>query len=192
MTVGTETYCVVGVGSNSDVGDWTKPDLLYGKIFVCCTTRMLGIVDDIRETVDESDHCVLPVPDMITVPQTVWRDTRCQSDGGLGEEGKLRYSRAAIVKRIEIEVKGVGNPARFLYDDNGRRCSAETTLRYANSRSEELSVVGDDVVNGRKINVVGQGRQGLESWWPADGREIDLWDELGKRGGNVCWPILFI
>lgn len=58
------------MGAGRDVGDRTKPDLLYGKVRVCCTARVLGVVDDIRDTVYESDHRVLPVPDVITVPET--------------------------------------------------------------------------------------------------------------------------
>ena len=70
VVIDTETYRVVGMGAGGDVGDGTKADLFYGQVFECCTTRVLGVVDYIRETVDESDHCVLPIADMITVPQT--------------------------------------------------------------------------------------------------------------------------
>lgn len=69
-----ETYRVVGMSANSDVGDGTIPNLLYCRVFECRTARVLGVIDDIRDAVDESDHCVFQVPDMITEPQTNWWD----------------------------------------------------------------------------------------------------------------------
>lgn len=108
------------------------------------------------------------------------------------EKDELRCSRAAVVESIEVKVEGVGDSIRFLYGDDGCGCGADAVLRLANGGCEELCVVGDDVFEGGQVNVAGQGGQGLKGWRLADGSEIDFWDELGKRGGNVRWPILFI
>jgi hypothetical protein len=71
-----ETYGVIGVGPDRSVGYGTIPDLLHGRILVGRSTGMRGVIDGIGNAVDESDHGMLPVSDMITKPQT--EDTSSQ------------------------------------------------------------------------------------------------------------------
>ena len=65
-----ETYRIVCVGAGGDVRNRTNADLLYGRVLVGSTTSVLGIVDDIGNAVNESNHGVLPVAYMVTEPQT--------------------------------------------------------------------------------------------------------------------------
>jgi hypothetical protein len=65
-----ETYRVIGVGADADVGDWAIPVLLQGRVFVGGATRVGGKVDCVGNAVDESHHGVLPVPKVITESQT--------------------------------------------------------------------------------------------------------------------------
>ena len=57
------------MGACRGVGDRANPDLLHDRVFVGCATGVLGIVDDIGNTVDESNHGVFPIPNMVTEPQ---------------------------------------------------------------------------------------------------------------------------
>jgi len=65
-----DTYRVIGMSTDPDVGDGAIPNLLDGRVFVGGTTRVGGMVDGVGNTVDEPNHCVLPITDMITEPQT--------------------------------------------------------------------------------------------------------------------------
>ena len=63
------TYRVVGVGADRDVGDRVISTLLYGRVFVSGATRVGRIVDGVGNAVDEPNHSVLPVPNMIAEPR---------------------------------------------------------------------------------------------------------------------------
>jgi hypothetical protein len=107
-----------------------------------------------------------------------------------GVEGKP-HSHITEVPREEIEIKGIGDSSRFLYDDDSCRCSAETVCRrQANCRCEELGVIGEDVVDGCEINVVGESGQVLKGGCSADGFEVNSWDDLCRKvamsDGQYC------
>jgi len=65
-----ETYRIIGVGADGGVGDRAVPAFRYGRVFVGGATSVGRIVDGFGNAVDESDHSVFPVPDMVAVPQT--------------------------------------------------------------------------------------------------------------------------
>jgi len=65
-----ETYRVIGVGADCGVRDRVILTLLHGRVFVGGATSVGRIVDGIGNAVDESNHSVLPVPNMIAEPLT--------------------------------------------------------------------------------------------------------------------------
>ena len=101
------------------------------------------------------------------------------------ENTRLLYSHKTVVPGEKIEIKGVGDSSRFLYDDDRGRCTTETVCRFTYSRFEELGVMGEDVVDSGEINVVTEGGQGLKGGCFANGFEVNLWDDLGQMGRNV-------
>jgi len=58
------------VGADPSVGNRAVANFLDGGVFVGGTARVGGIVDGVRNAVDESNHGVFPVTDVITEPQT--------------------------------------------------------------------------------------------------------------------------
>ena len=64
-----ETHRIVCVGAGGDVRDRTNADLVYGRVLAGRAASMLGIVDDIRNAVDESNHGVFPIPHVVAKPQ---------------------------------------------------------------------------------------------------------------------------
>jgi len=95
------------------------------------------------------------------------------------ENTRLLHSRITVVPGEKIEIKGIDDSSRFLYGDDGSRCTAETICRFTNGRLEELGVMGEDVVDGSEVNVVTEGGQRLEGGCSANGVVINLWDDLG-------------
>ena len=65
-----ETYRVIGMGADPDVGDRTNPALFHDRIFVGGAATVFGKVDGAGNAIDESDHGVLPIADMITKSDT--------------------------------------------------------------------------------------------------------------------------
>jgi predicted RecA/RadA family phage recombinase len=65
-----ETYRVIGVGADRGVGDRADPDLLdVGVVVLVGSAAGVGrIIDDVGDAVDESNHGMFPVTDMITKP----------------------------------------------------------------------------------------------------------------------------
>jgi hypothetical protein len=63
-----ETYRVIGVGADRGVGDRAVPDLVDGGIIVGSTAGVGRIINDVRDAVDESNHGMFPVTDVITEP----------------------------------------------------------------------------------------------------------------------------
>lgn len=70
----------------------------------------------------------------------------------------VSYLPIAVIERVEIEIKGVGDSSRLLRDDNSGRCGADIVYRLANERGKEWAVMGKDVVDRGKINVVRESR----------------------------------
>lgn len=70
-----ETHRVISVGADPDVGDGTIPALLHGRVFVGGPTSVSGKVDGVGDAIDESDHGVLPITEVVTERQTedTWR-----------------------------------------------------------------------------------------------------------------------
>ena len=58
------------MGADPGVGNGAIANLLDGRVFVGGTAGVGGIVDGVRNAVDESNHGVFPVTDVITEPQT--------------------------------------------------------------------------------------------------------------------------
>lgn len=121
---------------------------------------MFGIGDDTGDAVDESDHCMFPVANMIAEPQTEETLKRHRSKIRYKElegEGELSDSRIAEIERIEIEIKGIGDSPRLLGNDDGRRRSADAVHRFTDDGRVERGVMSEDVVDGGKINVATKG-----------------------------------
>ena len=58
------------MGADPGVGNRADVNLLDGGVFVGGTAGVGGIVDGVGNAVDESNHGVFPVTDVITEPRT--------------------------------------------------------------------------------------------------------------------------
>ena len=63
-----ETYWVIGVSADPDVGDGTIPVLLHGRVFIGGATGVSRKVDSVGNAIDEPDHGMFPVTHMVTEP----------------------------------------------------------------------------------------------------------------------------